>query len=300
MTDRPMTPQEWGILVVLATIWGTSFLAIALALPEVPPLTIVLIRAGFGASILLVILVLSGGRLPVNWAIWRQYLYLAIFNNVIPQGLIAWSEQGISSGYAAILNATTPMFAVIFAIIFRTGERLTLGRGLGVLAGIIGVGIMIGPDALISADNALWSQVACIAACASYAYGGIYGRRFGGSSPLVNSTATTLGVALIMLPLSLIFDHPWNLSVGLTAWAGLASLGFGSTGIAYLLYFKLLASAGATRLMLVTLISPIAAVILGAFFLNETIGLNVAIGFLVIALGLGLIDGRLKLSRRAG
>jgi drug/metabolite transporter (DMT)-like permease len=243
-----------------------------------------------------VILAFSGGRLPVNWAAWRQYLYLAIFNNVIPQALIAWSEEGISSGYAAILNATTPMFAVIFAMVFRTGERLTLGRGLGVIAGIIGVGIMIGPEALISADSALLPQLACIAACASYAYGGIYGRRFGGTSPLINSTATTLGVAFIMLPLSLIFDHPWTLSVGPTAWVGLASLGFGSTGIAYLLYFKLLASAGATRLMLVTLLSPIAAVILGGAILNETIGLNVGIGFLVIALGLGLIDGRLKLA----
>jgi drug/metabolite transporter (DMT)-like permease len=292
--DQPMTLRQWGALLFLGAIWSTSFLAIAFAVKEVPPPSLVLVRVGLGGAALWLVMQITGEKLPRDLAIWRQFLVMGLFNNVIPQVLITTAEQSISSGYAAILNATTPMFAVVLAQVLSTGEQLTFGRVFGVIAGIIGVAVLMGPDSLQAPMGEWGAVIASFGACATYAYAGIYGRRLRSHSALTNATCTLLASALFLAPFPLVLDQPWTLSVGLEAWIGLISLALGATALAYIIYFQLLASAGATRLMLVTLISPVGAVILGALVLGEKVGANGLIGFAIIGLGLGLIDGRLK------
>ncbi len=294
VTDQPMSLRQWGALIFLGAIWSTSFLAIAVAVREVPPPTLVLIRLGLGAGALWLVMLAKGERLPRDASIWVQFFIMGLFNNVIPQVLITMAEQSISSGYAAILNATTPMFAVVLAQVLHTGEALTFGRIFGVIAGILGVAILMGPDAWSAPPDEWLAVIASFGACATYAYAGIFGRRFKGRSAISNATCTLLMGAATLAPFSLIMDQPWQLHIGPAAWVGLLSLALGATALAYIIYFHLLASAGATRLMLVTLISPIGAVILGAIVLGEQVGVYALLGFGTIALGLGLIDGRIK------
>lgn len=300
--NRPMTPAEWGLLLGLSVLWGGSFFFVGVALSALPPLTLVVLRVGLAAAILAAVLRLRGLPMPRGAATWRAFLGAAFLNNAVPFCLIAWGQTHIASGLAAILNATTPLFGVVVAHLLTTDERLTAHRLAGVLAGLAGVAVMIGPSLLAGLGAEFLAQGAILLAALSYAFAGIYGRRFKrmGIPPLAAAAGQVTAATALLLPVALLVDRPWTLALPpvpvVAAVVGLAAL---STALAYVIFFRLLASAGATNLMLVTFLIPVSALILGALVLGEPVVGRQLLGMALIGAGLVAIDGRLLYRRKA-
>jgi drug/metabolite transporter (DMT)-like permease len=296
--SRSMTGAEWTMLVTLSALWGSSFFFFKVLVAQIPPFTVVLGRVGLAAIILNVFLVLRGkamtARLP-----WGQFIVMGILNNVIPFSLIAWGETRVSSGLASILNATTPLFTVVAAHYFTRTERLTWTRAIGVMFGICGVVVLVGPDAVRGlGSESLPGEAACLLAALSYAFAGLYGRRFKGLPPLHVATGQITGATFVMLPLAAVTERFWTLPPPSAAvWGAFAAIALLCTVLAYVLYFRILATAGATNLLLVTFLLPISALVLGSLILGEHIKPTAFLGMALIGAGLAAIDGRLVAAR---
>jgi drug/metabolite transporter (DMT)-like permease len=290
---QTMGPAEWGLLLLLALVWGGSFFFAEIAVAEWPPLTVVLGRVLLGALLLIGLVRLSGRRLPADRQTWGALIVLGLLNSALPFCLIVWGQTRIDSGLASILYATTSLFTVLLAPVFTTDERLTPPRLLGVLVGLTGVVIMIGPEALADAGGTMLAKLAILGGALSYALGSIWARRFRGlPSPVIAACQLSVA-AMVMLPVALIVDRPWTLPPpSPRVVAGIVGLAVLSTLVGYLLYFTLLARAGAVNVSLVTLLVPPSALLLGTFGLHERIAPRDLLGLACIALGLAAIDGR--------
>lgn len=292
---RPMTGGEWLVLVFLSVLWGGSFFFNAVALAALPPLSVVAARVALAAVILGSVLRLRGVPVPRERRIWGAFLVMGLMNNAVPFTLILWGQTQLASGVAAILNASTPLFAVIFAHFLSADEPLSARRLAGVLLGLGGVAVMVGGAALGATGAMVLAELACLGAAASYALAGIFGRRFRawGVAPLATAWGQVTGSSLVLLPLALIVDRPWTLRApGVEVWVALVFLAGFATALAYILYFRLLATAGATNLMLVTLLVPVTAILLGVVILGEALLPRHLGGMALIAAGLAAIDGR--------
>lgn len=299
---QTMGPRLWAALVALSLIWGGSFFFIGVAVRELPTLTVVTLRVSLAAAALWAAVLLTRRTLPHGWRAWRALFWMGTINNAIPFALIVWSQQFIASGLASILNATTPLFTVLVAGLLLSDERLHPRKLAGAVIGFTGVAAMIGFDALAGMSRDLWAQAAVLGAALSYAFAGVYGRRFRtlGLAPLVTAAGQVTAAAVILAPLTILIDRPWSLAApGAGTWAAVLALALVSTAFAYVLYFRILAQAGATNLLLVTFLVPVSAILLGAMFLGERLGLQHLAGMALIGAGLVFIDGRL-LRRRAG
>lgn len=290
---RPMTTLEWVLLLTLSLVWGGSFFFAAIAVAEVPPMTVVLVRVGGAALLLWLVIFATSGAIPRDGRVWLAFFGMGALNNAIPFSLIFWAQTDIASGLASILNATTPIFTVLVAHGLTPDERLTPNRLAGVVLGFLGVVILLnGPGA----GGAVLPMLAVLAAALSYAFASIFGKRFRalGVAPLTTAAGQVTASALLMAPVVVVFDQPWTLAIpsaaALWSLAGLVTL---STALAYFLYFRILATAGATNLMLVTLLVPPSAILLGVAILGEALSLPQLAGMVVIGLGLVAIDGRL-------
>ena len=300
--QKTMTASDWALLAILSIIWGGSFLFIGVAVRELPPLTIVAIRVTTAALALLLVLKIMGVDLPRSRQAWGAFLGMSILNNVIPFTLIVWGQSHIASGLASILNATTPLFTVIVAHYLTEDERLTGQRFAGVIVGFAGVAVMIGAAAFASLDASILAQLAVLGAALSYGFSGVFGRRFKtmGIPPLATAAGQVTVSSAILLPTALIVDRPWTLAVPSTgAILSLAALGLVSTAFAYLIFFRLLARAGATNVGLVTFLIPVSAILLGVLVLGETLAMRHMAGMALIGGGLILIDGRLLSALKA-
>lgn len=289
-----MGVAEWMMLLALSLLWGSSMLFFALLAAELPPLTVVLGRVGLAALALHLLLALRGARMTRAMP-WRDFAVMGVLNNIVPFVLFAWAVGRIPSGLAAILNATTPIFTVLAAHGLTDSERLTPGKLVGVACGFAGVAVLVGPalpGGLGQVDG--WGQVACLLGAVSYALAGIYGRRFRALPPLHVATGQVTASAVLALPLALLVERAWALPMpSATAWAALAGIALLCTAAAYILYFAILARAGATNLLLVTFLLPVSALALGAVVLGEAIAPRALAGMGLIGLGLAAIDGRL-------
>jgi drug/metabolite transporter (DMT)-like permease len=293
---RPMNALEWGILLILAGVWGGSFFFNAIAVRDLPPMTFVWLRVAIAAAALFVAIKARGVPLPQGRAAWTVAFGMGMLNCAVPFSLIVWGQTRIDSGVAAILNATTPLFTVLVAHAFTRDERLTLNKVLGVLAGIAGVAVMIGPEALGGLTEQVPAQLAVVAAAVCYGFAAVLGRSYArlGVRPMAAGFSQLLCATVVMAPLALVADRPWTLAPpGLAAWGAVLAIALVSTAMAYALLFRLLATAGATNTSLVTLLVPVSAVLLGVLFLGERLGLSAGAGMALIALGLALSDGRL-------
>jgi drug/metabolite transporter (DMT)-like permease len=292
---RSMTATEWGLLLLLCVLWGGSYFYNGVAVKAVPPFSIVAFRVTLGAALLYLAVRVSGHAMPRDAGTWRAFFIMGFTNNVVPFSLIAWAQGQVPSGFAAILNATTPIFAVLLANVLTTDEKMTPGRLAGVFAGLAGVAVMIGPDALAGATDNLVADLALLLSSVFYAFSPIYGRRFSrqGLRPIVAATGQFSAAAVMMVPLALVFDAPWTLPMpGLPVWAALVALAAVSSAFAYLIYYRILATAGAVNLVLVTFLVPVSAIILGALFLDERLAAADFLGMAIIGVGLAAIDGR--------
>jgi len=291
---KTMGPSEWILLGFLSMLWGGSFFFSKVALSELQPFTVVLVRVSIAAIALNSIVRATGHRMPSSPRMRAELLVMGLLNNLIPFSLIFWGQTHISSSLAAILNATTPVWTVLLAHFLTVDERLTPNRLGGVLFGLIGVAIMIGLDALQGLGTNVFAQLAVIGAAISYALAGIYGKRFKGTPPVVTAAGQLTGTTLMMIPITLFVDRPWLLPMpDLSVWAALLGLALLSTALAYVVYFRLLSSVGATNLLLVTFLIPASAILLGMLVLGEHLDLRHFAGMGLIGLGLMAIDGRI-------
>jgi drug/metabolite transporter (DMT)-like permease len=298
---QAMGRDDWAILLFLSVLWGGSFFFIEIALTTVQPFTLVLIRVALAAAMLWAFLWWRGQRLPLPPGAAPAYLVLALLNNVIPFVMFAWAQEEITGGLASILNATTPIWGVLVAHLFTADEKAAPNKVAGVLLGFAGVAVLIGTDFLGELGRGLWAQLACLAATLCYALAGVWARRFRpmGIEPTAVATGQLTAAALVMLPLVLLFEPPWLATPpSAQAWLALGALALFCTSLAYILYFRLLASAGATNSLLVTFLIPVTAILLGALFLGERLEWRSFVGMALIAAGLAAIDGRLFRSKR--
>jgi drug/metabolite transporter (DMT)-like permease len=289
-----MSGADWLMLVSLSLLWGGSFFFNDIAVRELPTITVVTARVGLAAIVLLLVARIGAATSFAKHP-WSAFLVMGVLNNAIPFLLIVWAQTHIESGLAAILNATAPLFTVIVAHLFTADERLTWGRVFGVALGLVGVIVIVGPDALKSLGTDVEAELACLGAALSYAFAGVFGRRFAdrGISPIQTAAGQTAAAALLLAPAMLIIDRPWTLPLPSTAViSALIAIAILSTVLAYILYFRILASAGATNLLTVTFLIPISAIILGFDFLGETPKLRHFAGLACIGCGLVAIDGR--------
>lgn len=288
------------LLLLLAAVWGGSFFFGEIALREVPPLTITLHRVIWAVPILTLVVLLRGIPIPRSPRVWGAYLVMGALNNAIPFSLIFWGQTQIDSGLASILNATTAMFAAGVAGLLLPDEPLTSRKIIGAALGLAGVAFIMGPGALTNFDPGNLAQLAILGATLSYAFAGVWGKvALAGQPPLMNALGMLTGSTLLMIPIVLMFDGPPDLALSAGVWGALIGLAALSTALAYVLYFAILAQAGAANLLLVTLLVPPFAIGLGAVFLGERMGPEAWIGFAIIALGFAVTDGRL-LARLTG
>ena len=291
-----MTGFEWMLLVLLSVVWGGSFFFNGIALREFPTLSIVTARVGLAALALLFLMKMLGQGIQLNRQILKAFFGMSFLNNVVPFSLIVWGQQHIASGVASILNATTPLFTMLAAHWFTTDEKINPRRLLGVLTGMGGVGLMMGLDSMESSEFHLLGKSAILLAAFSYGLAGVYGKRFAQLEipPLATATGQLCASSMILIPLTLWIDQPWTMTIpsieGMGSLLGIALL---STALAYVIYFRLLKTAGATNLLLVTLLIPVSAIILGVFLLDESLEPQHLSGMAVISLGLLIMDGRL-------
>ena len=292
-----MGRREWTLLLALSVAWGASFFFGKLALAELPPLTIALARFGLATLALLPVLRVAGLRVPGRWP---AFLAMGLLNNVIPFCLLIWAQTRITSGTAAILNAATPLFTVLVAHGLTADERMTPARVLGTTIGLAGVAVMMGADALAGLSGNTLARLACVGAAVSYAFAGVYGRRFAGLPPLVAATGQLTASTVVLLPVVALVNAPWRHAMpGLTTWAALAGIALVSTALGYVLYFRILATCGATNVLLVTLVIPVTAVVLGVTILGEPLETRQVLGMALIGVGLLVVDGRLVRRPRA-
>src|SRR5437868_1032009 len=295
-----MSATDWLLLVTLSVLWGGSFFFAKIVVLEVPPLTVAFGRVTIAAAILVVLARASGAVLPGTFAGWRPFAVLGFLNNALPFSMILWGQTHIPSGLAAILNATTPLFAVLVAHLATADERLNAARIAGLTFGLCGVVAMIGPD-MRELGTSIAAQLACLLAALSYAFAGVYGRRFRGGSPLRVATGQLVASSVMLAPLALVHDQPWMIArPSAAAWMALVALASLSTALGYLIYFRLLARAGATNVLLVTFLIPVSAIVLGTLVLGEQLATRHIVGMAAIAIGLAAIDGRVIRLYRVG
>lgn len=293
-----MSGRDWGLLLALSLLWGGAFFFSKIAVQEIGPLTTAAGRVTLAAVLLHVYVRMSGLRFPVGLAAWGAFLVMGLVNNAIPFSLILWGQTRIDSSLAAILNATTPVFAVIAAHLLTTDDRITPARAVGIVVSLSGAVVLIGPAALGGITEAGWGMLAVMGAGIAYSLAGLYGRRFKALPVPVAAAGMLTGSSVLMIPASLALEQPWTFTpdaLHLGAVVGLAVL---STALAYLLYFRLLRSAGPTNTQLVTFLIPVSALALGVLILGERPEPRAFGGMALIFAGLAVLDGRVTAAVR--
>jgi len=296
MINQTMGSKDWAMLLSLSFLWGGSFFFVGVAVAELPPLTIVTLRVVIAAAILWMILFFSKHQAPKTTKLWRDLFIMGLLNNVIPFSLIVWGQSHIASGLASILNATIPLFTVVIAGWLLPDERMTARKVTGVAIGFFGVIVLMGPASLEQVGTDTLAQLAILGAAVSYGFATSFGRRFKtmGVSPFQTSVGQVTASTIMLLPLVFFLERPDQLAnPSNEVWFAVIGLGAFSTALAYILFFNILSSAGATNVTLVAFLVPLTAILLGWLMLDEQLRIEHFAGMAFIGLGLAAIDGRL-------
>lgn len=286
---------DWGLLLLLSILWGGSFFFAKVIVEQVPPLTLVLVRFSVAAFALWAYVRACRLPIPTSLGIWAAFAGMGALNNLVPAALITWGQMAIASGLAAILIATTPVFSILAAHWLTNDEKMSANKSIGVGLGLVGVVVLVGVDFLGGLDGSILAVAACLAAAVSYGFANVFGRRFKrlGIAPAVGAFGQITSTAVMMIPLALTFESPWRIPVPTAdAWLAMAGLSLLSTALGYVIFFRILGSAGGTNVSLVTLLIPVSAILLGRFILGERLLDWQYVGMALIAAGLLAIDGR--------
>jgi drug/metabolite transporter (DMT)-like permease len=276
---------ELGLLVLLATLWGASYSFIKVGVESIPPVTLIAARTAIASVVLLGVLRWRGVALPTEPAVWRGFLFQACLNSVIPFTLIAWAERSVDAGIATILNSTGPIFTFLLA--WALGRRsLAAGRQLaGVAAGMTGVCLIVGAEALAGVGQQLVAQLAIVAATVCYAGAAIFGRRFDRLDPMLPAAGSLICGALVLVPIGLVVDRPWTLAPSGHSIAALLCLSLFSTALAFTVYFRLLRTLGSVGATAQAYLRVPIGVAIGAVFLGETLASTTLIGLACVIAG---------------
>ena len=288
-----MSAKNWLQLIALSILWGATFIFAKEALPSLTPLTLTLARVAIAAAVLVPVVLALGLKLPNTAVQWRDFAVMAILNNIIPFGLIFWGQTMIPSGLAAVMNSTTPLMALLVARVLA-GEALPGHKVAGVVIGMTGVAVLVGPSALAGDKTSALGMLLVVLGALSYGLSALWGRRFKQVPPMVSAASQLLCSTLLLVPIAGAADQFWQLPMpGLNVIIAVVALGVLSTALAYILFFSIMAEAGSNNVMLVTLLIPISAMALASLRFGEVLSTNQFIGAAVIAASLLVIDGRL-------
>ncbi len=275
----PTSPQhELALLVLLAGLWGSSYLLIKMAVATIPPITLIAMRVCLAAVFLFLVMRFQRARFPRDWNTWRMLFIQAFFNSIASWTVLAWGQQYVDSGLAGVLNSTSPIFVFFITLLFTRHEAVTVRKLAGALLGLIGVASIVGVDALRGIGEQFAGQVAILLGALLYACAAIYGTRFSSISPTVTAAGTMIWAAACLVPLSLVVDRPWTLNASVRSILAAVVLGLFGTGVALLLYFRLVRTLGSM------------AVLLGIFILGEQITLAIGFGLVAVILGVAVIN----------
>jgi drug/metabolite transporter (DMT)-like permease len=291
--SKRMTAHEWLLLIFLSFLWGGSFFLAEISLREMQPLTLAFLRMAVAALALALAVAVLRLSYPRRLSTWGAFFVMGAFSSCIPFALMYYGQSHITGAHASILNATAPLFTGILAHIFTRDEKLNTRRTLGVLAGMCGVAVIVGPSAVLDGDTQILPQAAVLGAAFCYGIAGVYGKRFWGISPVVTAFGQLVFGAVFMLPAMLLIEHPFSRPLpGLVTIAAIVALALLSTALAFIVYFRILTRAGATNAVLVTLLVPVSAILLGVVILKEIPDARQFSGMALIACGLLIVDGR--------
>lgn len=292
LTSNSMKLKNLLNLLFLATLWGPSFLFIKIAVVEIPPITLAALRIGVAAILINIYLFITGNRLPWNFKFWRDVAFVGLFAHTIPFILINWGQQYIDSALASILNAITPLSTIGLAAIFVKEDKMTFNKLAGSMIGLLGLLILISPNFSLSFEASFLGLLAVSIGASAYGVALVYARLNLTSVKSIQAPSGQLLItSLYMIPLALVVDGVPSISnISMEViWSilGLASMG---TAVAFVIYYKLLESAGPTFVSLVTYLMPIYGVVLGFVFLNEIITGEAIAGGIIILLGVMVVN----------
>ena len=281
---------DYALLILLATLWGASYTFIKIGVETIPPVTLIAARTAIAAGVLLCILRWRGLAMPTDGAVWRRFLFQACLNSVIPYTLIAWAEQSVDAGLATILNSSAPIFAFVMTW-FAAGRQSTSGTKLaGVVAGMIGICLVVGVQALTGIGEQFTAQLALVAAAVCYAGAAIFGQNFKGQDPMLPATGSMLCGAALLVPASLVIDHPWTLAPSSDSLLALLGLSVFSTALAFTIYFRLLQTLGPVGTTSQAYLRVPIGVALGAVFLGEALAPTTLAGLVFVVAGVAAMS----------
>ncbi|WP_107675876.1 DMT family transporter [Agrobacterium sp. LAD9] len=269
MTPQNTITRELLLLALLSTLWAASYTFIKIGVVTIPPITFIALRTLIAGLLLYVVIRLRGLRLPTDFATWRLFFIQACINSVLPFTLIAWAEQSIDAGLAVILNATTPIFTFLLTALVIRHEPVSGRKLFGTIAGMTGVCLIIGVEALSGAGEAIWSQLAVLTAAFSYACAAIFSKNFKGLDPVMPAAGSLICGAVLLLPVSLIVDRPWTLSPSAASLTALVCLSVFSTALAFMIYFRLMQTLGSVGTTSQAYLRVPVGVAIGMAFLGE-------------------------------
>lgn len=290
MGETSNRATEFALLGLLALLWGSSYLFIKVAVEEIPPLTLIAIRVSIAALFLLTVLGMRGERLPSDSATWRHLLVQAIFNAIAAWTLLAWGQQHVDAGLASVLNSTSPIFVLLLMISIGGQDAVSPSKLIGAIIGIAGVCLIVGLDALEGLGMEVAAQLACLLGAALYGCAALYGKRFGHISPTVTAAGTMIWASIVLVPLALVIETPWDLDPSVAAIAAALVLSVCCTGVALLLYFRLVRTLGSLGVASQAYLRAGVGVILGLVLLGEQITPIVATGLAAAIFGVALIN----------
>jgi drug/metabolite transporter (DMT)-like permease len=281
---------ELTLLGLLAALWGSSYLLIKIAVATLPPVTLIAMRVSLAAIFLVMVMRLQGARFPRDRGTWQMLLVQAFLNSIASWTLLAWGQQHVDSGLAGVLNSTSPIFVLFITLLITRHEAVTAWKLTGALLGVVGVVLIVGLDALRGLGQQIAGQLAVLLSALLYACAAIYGKRFSSISPTVTAAGTMIWATACLVPLSLVADRPWTLSPSAHSVIAALVLGLLSTGVALLLYFRLLRTVGSMGVASQSFLRAGVSVLLGIYVLGEEITLGIGIGLIAIILGVAAIN----------
>lgn len=286
----PVPLFELALLCLLALLWGSSYLFIRVAVTEIAPLTLIATRVVIAAAFLMIVIRCRSERLPYDCKSWRPLVVQAFLNSIAPWTLLAWAQQYVTSGLASVLNSTSPLFVVLLGVLWSRHESIGWSKIVGVCLGLSGVVMVVGPGALDGPGNETAGQVAALLGAALYAGAAIYGRRLASIPATVTAAATMLAASVVLVPASLIVDRPWRLDPSTNAMLAAATLGLLCTGVALMLYFRLLKTLGSLGVASQSYLRAGVGVALGVVVLGERFSATTAVGLVVVIIAVVLIN----------
>lgn len=275
-----------ALLLSLATLWGASYTFIKIGVATIPPVTLIAARTLIAGGVLLMVMRIRGINMPSDPAVWRRFMIQACLNSAIPFTLIAWSERYVDAGLATILGSNAPIFAFLLAVLFVRHERPTLRQSFGVAAGLAGICLVVGVNALNGLGQQLLAQLALVLSALSFGAAALFGRNFSGLDAIVPAAGSMICGAALLVPLSLVVDHPWTLSPSMGSILALIGLAVFSTALAFVIYFKLIQTLGSVGATAQAHLRVPIGVALGVVFLGESLSSTALIGLICVIVGI--------------